>query len=366
MRKLSGHLLRSPLSLRGFHRGVQKGFQIPNESCDCIKYLNLGEFLITVMSSLSQEESRSISENVRWGMRKKMQDGKYSVVYSHFLGYDRGPDGGMVINHNEAKVVKYIYRSCLQGYSDTAIAKRLMELGVPAPYGGERWHPAVVWNMLSNEKMKGDALIQKSYVADFLTKRQKKNKGEVPSYYVSGGHEAIIEPGLFGHVQKVRRDRNEEARPFTGIRPWASKLICGKCGNYFRIKKRHGHACWECRDSYKKENPCKNTYIYEEARNILVKELMAEVLGRRPGVVKKMKEIIRRVVTDPERREEIKRVLSGMRDAEQLLPDDDDLLMVLQSIKIFPDNHIEAELIDGERISRKVRVYSPGRGWSGE
>ena len=116
----------------------------------------------------------------------------------------------------------------------------------------------------------------------------------------------------------------------------------------------------------KKENPCKNTYIYEEARNILVKELMAEVLGRRPGVVKKMKEIIRRVVTDPERREEIKRVLSGMRDAEQLLPDDDDLLMVLQSIKFFPDNHIEAELIDGERISRKVRVYSPGRGWSGE
>ena len=73
-------------------------------------YLNLGEFLITVMSSLSQEESRSISENVRWGMRKKMQDGKYSVVYSHFLGYDRGPDGGMVINHNEAKILFIQYR----------------------------------------------------------------------------------------------------------------------------------------------------------------------------------------------------------------------------------------------------------------
>ena len=110
MRKLSGHLLRSPLSLRGFHRGFQKGFQIQNESCDCIKYLNLGEFLITVMSSLSQEESRSISEKVRWGMRKKMQDGKYSVVYSHFLGYDRGPDGGMVINHNEAKILFIQYR----------------------------------------------------------------------------------------------------------------------------------------------------------------------------------------------------------------------------------------------------------------
>jgi hypothetical protein len=246
-----------------------------------------GEFLITVMSSLSQEESRSISENVRWGMRKKMQDGKYSVVYSHFLGYDRGPDGGMVINHNEAKVVRFIYRSCLQGYSDTAIAKRLMELGVPALYGGERWHPAVVWNMLSNEKMKGHALIQKSYVADFLDKRQRKNKGEIHSYYVSGGHEAIIEPGLFDHVQEVRKGRNDGTRLFSGMNPWTSKLICGKCGNYFRIKKRHGHVCWECRDGYKKEGACKNTYIYKEARNVLVKELMAEVLGQRPGVVKK-------------------------------------------------------------------------------
>ena len=285
------------------------------------------------------------------------------MVYSHFLGYDRGPDGGMVINHNEAKVVKYIYRSCLQGYSDTAIAKRLMELGVPAPYGGERWHPAVVWNMLSNEKMKGDALIQKSYVADFLTKRQKKNKGEVPSYYVSGGHEAIIEPGLFDHVQEVRKGRNDGTRLFSGMNPWTSKLICGKCGNYFRIKTRHGHACWECRDSYKKEGACKGAFIYEEARRVLVNELMTEVLERRPDVVKKMKEIVGRVVTDTERREEIKRALSGM---EQLVPDDEDLLLTIRSITFFPDNHIEAELVNGERISREMRPYSPGRGWSGE
>ena len=103
-----------------------------------------GEFLITVMSSLSQEESRSISENVRWGVRKRMADGKYSVVYSHFVGYDRGPDGRMIINENEANIVRFIFRSRLQGYSDKAIADRLMELGVPAPYGGAKWHAAVV------------------------------------------------------------------------------------------------------------------------------------------------------------------------------------------------------------------------------
>ena len=131
-----------------------------------------GEFLITIMSSLSQEESRSISENVRWGIKKRMSDGKYSVTYSHFIGYDRGADGKMVINENEANIVRFIFRSRLQGYSDTATANRLMELGVPAPYGGEKWSPTVVRHMRSNEKMKGDALIQKSYVTDFLDKRR--------------------------------------------------------------------------------------------------------------------------------------------------------------------------------------------------
>ena len=143
--------------------------------------------LITIMSSLSQEESRSISENVRWGIKKRMSDGKYSVTYSHFIGYDRGADGKMVINENEANIVRFIFRFRLQGYSDTATANRLMELGVPAPYGGKKWSPTVVRHMLSNEKMKGDALIQKSYVADFLDKRQRKNKGEVQQYYVTGG-----------------------------------------------------------------------------------------------------------------------------------------------------------------------------------
>lgn len=183
-----------------YFKGFQKGFHFQNESCDCIKYLNLGEFLITIMSSLSQEESRSISENVRWGIKKRMSDGKYSVTYSHFIGYDRGADGKMVINENESNIVRFIFRSRLQGYSDTATANRLMELGVPAPYGGEKWSPMVVRHMLSNEKMKGDALIQKSYVADFLDKRQRKNKGEVQQYYVTGGHEAIIDPVLFDHV----------------------------------------------------------------------------------------------------------------------------------------------------------------------
>ena len=89
---------------------------------------------------------------------------------------------------------------------------------------------------------------------------------------------------------------------------------------------------------------------------------MLEVLGRRPGVVKKMKVIVGRVVTDPERREEIICNLDSFGGAEAVIPDDEDLLLTIRSITFFPDNHIEAELVDGERISRKMRPYSPGRG----
>ena len=357
------HLLRSPQSLRGFHRGGQKGFQIQNESCDCIKYLNLGEFLITVMSSLSQEESRSISENVRWGVRKRMTDGKYSISYSHFIGYDRGPDGEMVVNRNEAKVVRFIYRSCLQGYSDTEIAKRLMEMGVPAPCGGQTWYASVISNMLSNEEMKGDALIQKSYTTDFLDKRQRKNRGEVSQYYVSGGHEAIIDPELFDYVQVMRRDRNEDPRGFSGMNPWSNRMVCGKCGNYFRHKHRHYRICWECRDSYRKENPCKNTFVYETAREWHVKEVMRRVLEERPDVIRALEGIIDGVIKDDERRDKIRTTVTGLPEtpAEQLLSDGGDLRMAIKAICFFPDDHIEAEMVDGSTMEMELMPCWPDK-----
>ena len=320
-----------------------------------------GEFLITVMSSLSQEESRSISENVRWGVRKRMADGKYSVTYSHFIGYDRGEDGRMVVNRNEAKVVRFIYRSFLQGYSDPEIGKRLMEMGVPAPYGGKNWHASVVGHMLSNEKMKGDALIQKSYVANFLDKRQRKNKGELPQYYVSGGHEAIIDPDLFDCIQEMRRERKEDPRGFSGMNPWSNRMVCGKCGNYFRHKHRHYKVCWECRDSYRKENPCKNTFIYETAREWHVKELMRRVLAERPDVVRTLAGIIDGLIKDADRREQLRTAVNEFPEtaAEQLFSDDEDLLMAIKEMRFFPDDHIEAELVDGSRVEVELKSCWP-------
>lgn len=118
-----------------------------------------GELLLTIMSSLAQEESRSISENCTWGQRKRFADGKVTVPFQRFLGYDRGPDGNLVVNPEQAVIVKSIYSMFLQGMSYHGIAKKLTADGIPTPGGKEKWSISTVKSILSNEKYKGDALL---------------------------------------------------------------------------------------------------------------------------------------------------------------------------------------------------------------
>lgn len=120
-----------------------------------------GELLITIMSSLAQEESRSISENVTWGHRKRFADGKVSLAFTHFLGYDKGMDGNLVVNKKQAEIVKLIYRLYLNGYTFHSIAKELTERKIPTPAGCKIWRANTIRSILMNEKYKGDALLQK-------------------------------------------------------------------------------------------------------------------------------------------------------------------------------------------------------------
>ena len=163
-----------------------------------------GELLITIMSSLAQEESRSISENVTWGQRKRFADGKVSIPYGHFLGYRKGANGLPEIVPEEAETVRTIYRMFIEGQSSNAIARHLTQQGIPTPAKKTVWQKATVESILRNEKYKGAALLQKSFTVDFLQKKTKVNEGEVPQYYVEHSHEAIIAPaewdiiGVFG------------------------------------------------------------------------------------------------------------------------------------------------------------------------
>ena len=165
-----------------------------------------GELLITIMSSLAQEESRSISENVRWGQHKRMQDGKVTIPYKHFLGYEKGSNGKPQIVESEAKIIRKIYSLYLSGLTFREIAAHLTNEKIPTPAGKAIWQSTTVKSILTNEKYTGDAILQKKFTVDFLTKKQKVNEGEMPQYYVKNSHPEIIGMSTFELVQdEIRR-----------------------------------------------------------------------------------------------------------------------------------------------------------------
>ena len=228
-----------------------------------------GELLITIMSSLAQEESRSISENVTWGQRKRFADGKVSIPYGQFLGYRKGADGLPEIVPEEAEIVRTIYRMCIEGISTNAIAKQLTQQGVPTPAGKQVWQRATVESILRNEKYKGAALLQKKFTVDFLQKKMKVNEGEVPQYYVEHSHEAIIDPEEWEKVQLELARRKTSTRRTQCNSPFSGKLICGDCGEIFGSKVWHSNSkyrrvIWQCNAKYGEGLRCQTPHLYEE------------------------------------------------------------------------------------------------------
>ena len=139
-----------------------------------------GELLITIMSSLAQEESRSISENVRWGFRKSFADGKVSFWSEGPYGYRKNAEGKVEIDEGKADVVRFIYHRFFEGWSIPSICNTLNKEGIPGPCGGSEWHIQTMTNLLHNERYRGDAILQKTYTMDFLDKRRKLNNGVLP------------------------------------------------------------------------------------------------------------------------------------------------------------------------------------------
>ena len=262
-----------------------------------------GELLITIMSSLAQEESRSISENTTWGKRKSFADGKVSVAYGQFLGYDKGPDGGMVINEEQAETVRKIYSLFLSGLSFTAIKRTLEGEGIKAPGGGDTWHTVTIKSILSNEKYRGDALLQKKYTADFLTKKQVKNNGEIPQYYVEGDHPAIIPPRRFELVQAELQKRKRKKK-YSGVSIFSSKIICGECGGYFGSKVWHStdkykKVVWRCNRKYGKGKKCSTPHLSEDEIKALFLKALNRLLADKDEIITNM-EMLKESVSDTE------------------------------------------------------------------
>ena len=214
-----------------------------------------GELMVTILASIAQQESASISQNVRRGINFGFQEGRGRVNFSSFLGYQKGDKPGTYeIVPAEADVVRRIYRSYLEGFSPKMIADGLMEDGVCTPSGGEHWYPSTVASILENEKYAGDLLMQKWYVEDYLTHKCVKNSGEKPQYFVEDDHDPIVPKAVFYQVQGEKKRRSGLAKDPSKLRfgnrlALNGRLICGKCGRTLKryVKAQEELTDWRCR-----------------------------------------------------------------------------------------------------------------------
>ena len=233
-----------------------------------------GEVMLTIMASLAQQESQSLSQNVKLGLQYRYQQGEIQVNCARFLGYTKDDNKRLVIVPEEAEVVKRIYREYLEGASMLKIARGLEADGILNGAGREKWHTSNINQILRNEKYIGDALLQKTYTTDFLTKKRVKNHGIVPQYYVENSHEAIIPREIFMQVQEelirrriVHTSPNGKNRTFSSNHCFAQIIICGKCGEVFRRvhwnNRGKKSVVWRC------VSRLENTGLFCDARTVL-------------------------------------------------------------------------------------------------
>ena len=183
------------------------------------------EMMLTIMSCFAQAESESISKNVSWGIRQSFKNGNVPMQYARLLGYRKGDDDKPEIVPEEAEIVKEIYRLYLEGMSLNMIVDRLNEKGLTTKGSNAPYRKEVIQRILTNEKYTGDALLQKTYVTDCITKKTRKNNGELPMYLVKNHHEPIISRSDFNRVQEEMARRSAK-------RSIADKLTKTEQGKY--------------------------------------------------------------------------------------------------------------------------------------
>lgn len=250
-----------------------------------------GELMLTLLASFAQEESRSVSENLKWRIRKMFEQGRPNT--GRMLGY-RLVDGVLQIIPEEAAVVKMIFSDYLSGMGRNAIAKKLIRLKIP-PLRSAEWRENTIHGILRNEKYTGNMLLQKTFSPDYMSKRSVKNHGELPQYYVENSHEPIIDKEIFDQVQLEMRRRAEKSgspskKPATY--PFCGLIHCAICGSHYRRRKanagsKYEKATWICSTFFTRgKTVCASHQIPEDIltattmRILEVKELNQELLKK--------------------------------------------------------------------------------------
>lgn len=345
----------------------EKGIAVFFEKENIYTMDSKGEFLLTIMSSLAQEESRSISENVTWGQRKRLADGKTSLAYSRFLGYDKGKEKyEMVVNEEQAVTVRRIFFMFLQGYTAHSISKILTDEGVPTSCGCDVWYARTIQSILQNEKYKGDALLQKEFTVDFLTRKLKKNEGELPQYYVKEDHEPIISPWLFDYVQKRLKERGDVPGRYSGVTVLSSKLECGVCGSMYTPRPWHStsynNLVWQCRNRTKKGPKCPTHNVYDRLLHFVIHDAARAAAFKR-DVPQMVLDIVTTIIGE-DRTDAVRQWVRTFqkKSAWEMLSDEDDLVLVLQRITVMPDKTLKIRWLDGKKSTYHLPKYCPKKG----
>lgn len=253
------------------------------------------DLMLTIFSSIAQEEARNISENVKWGIRKRYKEGTIRINTSRFLGYDKDEHGKIIINESEAKVVRMIFNLYISGMSYREITKHLIENGFKNGRKEVVWHPANIMNILKNEKYMGDVLLQKRVTLDYLSHKSVINTGQAPQYYIENNHEAIISKEIFDVVQQITKNRsvtNDSSRygnqfPLSGI------VHCSCCGrvlnrNYYNYRTENERVVLTCKNTSKERIKCDNLPIDNETLEMVCNDALMKLEIINPTLVKQI------------------------------------------------------------------------------
>lgn len=353
-----------------------KGIEVYFEKENIWTLDSKSEVIITIMSSIAQEESRSISENVTWGKRKSFSDGKVYIQTNGMLGWKKDGNGDIVIDETEAPTVRFIFSSFATGKSLTWIANELTSNGIKTAKGKDKWSPSQVRSILRNEKYTGNALLQKSYSIDFLSKKRRVNNGEVPQFYVEDSHPAIISKDLFDIVQDMMRNENEgdSRRAYKG-NIFSGRIICADCGSAFAPKVWHSkdkykRTIWQCCDKFKGDK-CSTPHLMEdEIKSVVVKAVNA-ILPGRSLIIRTIETTADKVLSTMDleaKRSELEIELNGISTmVENLIKNNatelqDQSAYLLQYGKLtekFTDKKKEIEKLDveiAEKIAKKANI----------
>lgn len=259
-----------------------------------------GEVLLTIMASLAQQESESLSQNVKIGVQYRFQQGKVMVNTRCFLGYDKDENGHLIINPEQAEVVKRIFREYLEGKSCKKIAQGLERDGILTSRGKTKWYDTSIRLILENEKYMGDALLQKTYTIDYLQKKRVKNTGIVPQYYIEGDHEPIIPKELFLMVQEeiARRATLQDwfgrKTGFSANHAFSQIVFCANCGEQFRRihwnNRGKKSIVWRCITRLKEKNKCRARTVNEETLKAAFLNALNEMIGDSDIYLNRLKE----------------------------------------------------------------------------